>query len=976
MKAHTNNFKTNISLHGRELDSKITYELDGETVELGVEELNSISPHYEGNILKSVMKQLDIDSNVDIPLNTIINYQFGVKVGNSYEYLDFGNYIVYSSEKQEATNSYLIIAYDKMLYSMKDYESLGVTYPITIRNYITALCNKLGLNFANGNDNFPNYNRQIYGELYLDNQGNSMDYTYRDVLDELAQVTGSTICLNANEELEIRYITETNDIIDENYFKDTNVNFGEKYGPINSIVLSRSGGADNVYIQDAQSIAQNGLCEVKISDNQIMNWNDRSDYLPDLLSALGGLEYYINDYTSTGVMYYDLCDRYTAKIGENNYSCVMFNDEPRITQGLQEQIYTNRPDVSETDYTKADKTDRRINQTYLIVDKQNQEISSVITNVDTQNTKIANLTQRVGQLESEISEISDITISGETQIAQFQLDNINESEPVSVKVFPINENIAYLYPQSTLYPSENLFMKQRLVMFHNITTNEDFPCEIPEDLLVYDNEHYDEFEMQYGDGSPETQVCRVTKRCKYNNDGTVGLLEEEETHIYSYPQVLLTDGDYIVSIYGYNSGYLFARLMTKNIYTSQFYTKVETNSLINQTASSIDLSVDQKLSNYSTTTEMNSAISIKANEINSSVSETYTTKTQTAQAKSEAIASANSDTDEKLEDYSTTTQMTSAINQKASEITSTVSQTYETKTHANTTTNTLSSRISQTATAIDLSVSNGSTASGITITTTKEDGTTSQTTGTIQMNGLVSFTNLSTSGQTQINGGNITTGTISANRLSSSVITTSNLSAQSLSANQISGGTIKGIAFNNGSGTFTVNSNGKIYAKSGTIGGWSLSSEKMYGKATHGGTEKTWSIRPYGIANDTDGVSYYWGNVVSFSDERLKRDIKNIENKFEYFFDNLKPKTFRFKELDDGRKHIGFIAQDIVENEQNINEDFAMVDTSPEGYYNLKKDEIIALNTWQIQKLKQENKELKSAIDELRQEIEKLKKGR
>ena len=40
---------------------------------------------------------------------------------------------------------------------------------------------------------------------------------------------------------------------------------------------------------------------------------------------------------------------------------------------------------------------------------------------------------------------------------------------------------------------------------------------------------------------------------------------------------------------------------------------------------------------------------------------------------------------------------------------------------------------------------------------------------------------------------------------------------------------------------------------------------------------------------------------------------------------------------------------------------------------NLDKREIIALNTWQIQKLKQENKELKEAIKEIQKEIEKLK---
>ena len=66
--------------------------------------------------------------------------------------------------------------------------------------------------------------------------------------------------------------------------------------------------------------------------------------------------------------------------------------------------------------------------------------------------------------------------------------------------------------------------------------------------------------------------------------------------------------------------------MSKNLYTSQFATKVEVNSKITQTAQDITLSTDKKLEDYSTTTEMNSAITVKANEITSSVSETYETK--------------------------------------------------------------------------------------------------------------------------------------------------------------------------------------------------------------------------------------------------------------------------------------------------------------------------------------------------------------
>lgn len=381
MKQITNGFKTQIKSLGRQLDSVITYTIDGVTATIGSEMLNSVTPAFNGTILKSTMKQLDVDILVDVPIGTEINYKFGVLVGNTYEYIDYGNYIVYSNEKQEDTNSYKLVCYDKMLYSMKKYEPLDVTYPITIRNYLIALCTKVGLQFANSTDTFPNYNKTINSDLYKD-----LDYTYRDIFDELSQVTASTICINKQDKVELRYITETNDTIDEEYLKDINVNFGQKYGKVNSIVLSRSGESDNVYLQDEDSVATDGLCEIKIVDNQIMNFNDRADYLTDILDKLDGLEYYINDYLSTGVCYYELCDRYSVSIGESTYSCVMFNDEVLVTQGLEENIYCDMPDGSETDYTKADKDDRRINQAFIIVNKQNQTIESLTIQVQVIDT--------------------------------------------------------------------------------------------------------------------------------------------------------------------------------------------------------------------------------------------------------------------------------------------------------------------------------------------------------------------------------------------------------------------------------------------------------------------------------------------------------------------------------------------------------------------------------------------------------------
>ena len=714
-----------------------------------------------------------------------------------YEYLNYGNFIVKESEKQEDYNSYKITCYDKMLYSMVDYEDLGITYPITIRNYINSICAKLGLIFKNANETFANYNRQIVSELYLDSGGNKLGYTYRDVLDELAEVTASTICINNNDQLEIRYLTETNDTIDEDYFKDTKVDFGEKYGPVNSIVLSRSAETDNVVIKDDTSIAQNGLCEIKIIDNQIMNWNDRADYLPDIFTKLGGLQYYINDFSSYGIMYYELGDKYTSHIGDNNYNCVMLNDEINIEQGLEELIYTEMPIPSETEYKYADSTDRKINETYLIVDKQNQAIEGVVSRVDGQDEQIATIRLQYNELLSRISDIADITTSGESSYASVNLTNVNESQPIDIKIHPIIENISYLYPRgilpseyqqveyiestsythdknyidlgfkpnnnttielkakysttstqysrlygssnlfrtettgnnstdtwfyygsnsrqkvegldtnfhifkedknkiyldgtleltfnedtfqdtnnlrlfsattgdrdglvqmayaklwdngtlirdlipcyrisdneigmydlvndvfytnqgtgsftkgndvsNNLYPSNILYPKTRTLRFTNTDTDEVFDWIIPTDLWWCDNTTYDELELSYGDGTNSSVI--VTRKCEINADGSVSVLATPTTETYSYPSwLVLTDGDYTISLIDNNTGYLYVQLMAKNIYTTQFYTKAETNSLVEQTANSITTGVNQTLSNYSTTTETNTTI--------------------------------------------------------------------------------------------------------------------------------------------------------------------------------------------------------------------------------------------------------------------------------------------------------------------------------------------------------------------------------
>ena len=176
--------------------------------------------------------------------------------------------------------------------------------------------------------------------------------------------------------LKIKYYTKYElESFNEEYLKDKNVTFGEKY-MINSVVLSRSEDNDNIYKRDEDSVALNGVHEFKIKDNLIMLYDDREDYIDEIYNQLNGLEFYINDFTSPGITYLEPLDIYNVVVGENIYKCLLLNDEIKIQQGLEENIYTEMPKETTTDYTIASKTDKEVS---FIVDKQKGEINAKVS---------------------------------------------------------------------------------------------------------------------------------------------------------------------------------------------------------------------------------------------------------------------------------------------------------------------------------------------------------------------------------------------------------------------------------------------------------------------------------------------------------------------------------------------------------------------------------------------------------------------
>lgn len=107
------------------------------------------------------------------------------------------------------------------------------------------------------------------------------------------------------------------------------------------------------------------------------------------------------------------------------------------------------------------------------------------------------------------------------------------------------------------------------------------------------------------------------------------------------------------------------------------------------------------------------------------------------------------------------------------------------------------------------------------------------------------------------------------------------------------------------------------------------------------------------------------------SDEKIKNNITPLnDEKLENFYNKIQPKSFYYNSGYGNplEQHYGVIAQDIIkaEKECNIN-DSAIVFHDLDQPLAVRYNEFIALNTWQIQKLKQRVTELENEIKEIKQ---------
>ena len=373
MRTVSADFKTAIKTAGRQLKAYVT---DGEDEITEVDDLKSLKITSEGGLCRTVLRQAEaIYFGEHEYLDSYVNIGIGVLLPDtSTEYIDYGGFKVVEVKQDIASGITTAKLYDRMYEGLQKY-ALEPEYPITTFELVGSICTELGWDIAV--ESFPNDDISITSNIF-----ENSDVSYRDVLNMIAEASGSIVYFNEDDELDFRQIEDAvlETLTSANLIS---LKLEPVYGELNSVVLSRQPQEDNIADTDDESIATYGTNEFKIVNNLIMD-TDRESYIEAISGELFGIMYYPFEAETEGLGYFEIGDRVkVTDLASTEYEVLIMNISLSMAGGLKETLSAETPEKSTTDYDYAGILGKTIKDTQIIVNKQDGEIQIINSTMET-----------------------------------------------------------------------------------------------------------------------------------------------------------------------------------------------------------------------------------------------------------------------------------------------------------------------------------------------------------------------------------------------------------------------------------------------------------------------------------------------------------------------------------------------------------------------------------------------------------------
>ena len=334
----------------------------------------------------------------------------------AFDYIRLGEFLVDNVAVDVDANQSTITMYDgmytasKTAYDLTDDQFIS---PITLQALATLVSSKFEWALDQNFNTLPNYDKTISENLWK----NIANTKYRDVINEIAQATGTTAILRYDD------TTPTNEPIlsfvpyDLNAEVMTKANLikfkvGKHYGNLNQITTSRMPQDDNILVGNETDITANGITNYSFVNNEIMD-DDRSSYLAELYPALIGTTPFIKideiTLETEGHGWYEIGDVFTTTIDAVDYHPMVQEHTMKITGGITETIISVIPTQDMIDRQTAGGIIKSIYNTEIKVDKQEQEINSIVSQVDTLDDVVSSNYTEINQTINNITQTIQAT---------------------------------------------------------------------------------------------------------------------------------------------------------------------------------------------------------------------------------------------------------------------------------------------------------------------------------------------------------------------------------------------------------------------------------------------------------------------------------------------------------------------------------------------------------------------------------------
>lgn len=366
--------------------------------------IKSAGYYYGTNTRSATIKLLGvdyalIDKALELELNVVTDAEHDTR-----DSISFGNFSVYEQETDLEKNITTIKAYDAMgVLGLLEYKEGELTFPCTVADLAAQIATRFNLTLGTDFTTLPNYDYEIAEDLYANINGK----TYRDIIAEIAGATATMAKIATTGELVFKPLATA---IDDEFTYDEmkKFKFGTEYGPVNSIVLARTPQEDNIAVTDDASIAANGLTEVKLANNEILD-DDRQLLAQPLLDASDGFRFSPSTINTVGLGWLEVGDRIeVTDNSENSYETIITDSQLTINGGIKEILTSTAPIETQTNYALAGGITKSIYNTEIKVDKQRREIQSIVEEqIQFRNEVMSNFSSIVQNISSIVTSIQN-----------------------------------------------------------------------------------------------------------------------------------------------------------------------------------------------------------------------------------------------------------------------------------------------------------------------------------------------------------------------------------------------------------------------------------------------------------------------------------------------------------------------------------------------------------------------------------------